>query len=84
MSREIVPTEPKRVRSFALFFKNYMSISTLIVAALPVPVTSLDLIPTFAAQTKLFSVYTSPNTAAGYKQRGFELGFEEIFRRCSR
>jgi hypothetical protein len=59
MSAAIEPTEPKRVRSFALFFKNYMSISTLIVAALPVPVTSLGLIPTFAAQTKLFSVYSS-------------------------
>ena len=59
MSTVIEPTEPKRVRSFALFFKNYMSISTLIVAALPVPVTSLGFIPTFAAQTKLFSVYTS-------------------------
>lgn len=59
MSTAIEPTEPKRVRSFALFFKNYMSISTLVVAALPVPVTSLGFIPTFAAQTKLFSVYTS-------------------------
>jgi len=53
------PTDPKRVRSFALFFKNYMNISTLIVAALPVPVTSLGFIPTFAVQTKLLSVYTS-------------------------
>jgi len=53
------PTDPKRVRSFAIFFKNYMSISTLIVAALPVPVTSMGLIPTFAVQTKLLSVYTS-------------------------
>jgi hypothetical protein len=53
------PTNPKRVRSFAIFFKNYMSISTLVVAALPVPVTSLGFIPTFAAQKNLLSVYTS-------------------------
>src|SRR5690348_6082893 len=53
------PTNPKRVRSFAIFFKNYMSVSTLVVAALPVPVTSLGFIPTFAAQKNLLSVYTS-------------------------
>lgn len=57
--RPTEPTDPRRVRSFAIFFKNYMSISTLVVAALPVPVTSLHIIPTFAAQTSLLSVYTS-------------------------
>ena len=55
---ERLPTDPKRVKAFALFFKRYMSISTLIVASLPIPVTSLGLIPTFSAQTKLLSVYT--------------------------
>jgi len=35
-----------------------MSISAIVVAALPIPVTSLGLIPTFSAQTKLLSVYT--------------------------
>lgn len=58
-SAESEPTDPKRVRAFAEFFKRYMSISTLVIAALPIPVTSLDLIPTFAKQTKIFSVYTS-------------------------
>lgn len=58
-SAESEPTDPKRVRAFAEFFKRYMSISTLVIAALPIPVTSLNLIPTFTAQTKILSVYTS-------------------------
>jgi hypothetical protein len=53
------PISPRRVISFAKFFKNYMSISTIVTAALPIPVTSFGLIPTFHAQTKLLSVYTS-------------------------
>ena len=51
--------EPSRVRQFLTFFKNYMSLSSLVVAALPIPVTMLGFIPTYAAQTKLLSVYTS-------------------------
>jgi hypothetical protein len=58
-TRAAEPTDPRRVRAFALFFKRYMSISTLVIAALPIPVTSLKLIPTFSAQSKLFSIYTS-------------------------
>lgn len=57
-SRAVEPTDPVRVKAFALFFKRYMSISTVVVAALPIPVTSFGLIPTFSAQTKLLSVYT--------------------------
>ena len=53
------PEDPKRIRTFALFFKRYMSISALVVAALPIPVTSLNLIPTFGIHTKPLSVYTS-------------------------
>jgi hypothetical protein len=56
---EQTPIDPKRVRAFAIFFKRYMNISSLVVASLPIPVTSLGLIPTFSAQTKLLSVYTS-------------------------
>jgi len=55
---EASPVDPKRVRAFAVFFKRYMSISTLVVASLPIPVTALGLIPTFSAQTKLLSIYT--------------------------
>jgi hypothetical protein len=51
--------EPKRVKTFARFFKNYMSVSSLVVAALPIPVTAFKLIPTYTAQTSLLSVYTS-------------------------
>ncbi len=36
-----------------------MSVSSIVVAALPIPVTSFGLIPTFKAQTKFLSVYTS-------------------------
>ena len=56
---ENLPTNPKRIKTFATFFKNYMSLSSLVVAALPVPVTSFSLIPTFKTQTRYFSVYTS-------------------------
>lgn len=54
-----VPKEPERVKQFAAFFKNYMSIWSLVVAALPIPVTMLDFIPTYSAHTKTFSLYTS-------------------------
>jgi len=43
---------------FAIFFKRYMSVSTLVVASLPIPVTAFQLVPTFKAQTRLLSVYT--------------------------
>jgi hypothetical protein len=57
-SEENEPVSPKRLITFAKFFKNYMSVSTIVVAALPIPVTAWELIPTFKAQTKLLSVYT--------------------------
>jgi hypothetical protein len=50
---------PERVRRFATYFKNYMGISTIVTAALPIPVTVLNLIPMFESQRRLFSVYTS-------------------------
>ena len=51
--------QPTRVRSFAIFFKNYMSVSSLVTAALPIPVTAFGLIPTFAAHTRFLATYTS-------------------------
>jgi hypothetical protein len=48
-----------RIRRFLIFFKGYMSLSALVVAALPVPVTVLQLIPTYSAHRNLLSVYTS-------------------------
>jgi hypothetical protein len=53
------PPEPRRVKEFAEFFKRYMSISSVVAAALPIPVTAAGLIPTFAVQTSYLSTYTS-------------------------
>ena len=53
------PTQASRVRTFATFFKSYMSVWTLVVAALPIPVGAFKLIPTFDAQRSYLSVYTS-------------------------
>jgi hypothetical protein len=55
----IVSARPTRVESFAKFFKNYMSISAVVAAALPIPVTSFKLIPTYRAHTSLLATYTS-------------------------
>ena len=51
--------EPRRVRQFAHFFKRYMSISSVVAAALPIPVTAVGLIPTFSAQTSYLATYTA-------------------------
>jgi len=52
-------SRPSRVESFVLFFRAYMNLASVVVAALPIPVTTLGLIPTFSAQTYLLSTYTS-------------------------
>jgi len=59
MVREPEPTDPRRVKAFARFFKSYMSVSTIVVAALPIPITKLGAIPTYAAQTGSLATYTS-------------------------
>lgn len=51
--------EPQRVQAFARFFKDYMSVSSVVAASLPIPVTALQFIPTYSAQTKFLSVYSS-------------------------
>ena|SRR5215831_1829714 len=56
---ETLPTDPRRVRAFARFFKNYMSVSSVILAALPIPIAKLNLLPTFADQTNVLLTYTS-------------------------
>jgi hypothetical protein len=53
------PTQASRVIGFATFFKSYMSVWTLVVAALPIPVGLFKLIPSFEAQRSYLSVYTS-------------------------
>jgi hypothetical protein len=52
-------TEASRFKGFATFFKNYMSISAIVLAAIPIPVTQARLIPTFKAQQGMLSVYSS-------------------------
>src|SRR4051794_10613179 len=56
--RDVPPEDAKRIKSFARFFKSYMSVSAILVAALPIPVTSFKLLPVFEAQQKILSVYT--------------------------
>jgi len=48
-----------RIAGFARFFKSYMSVSAIVAAAVPIPVASLKLIPTYAAQRGYLSVYSS-------------------------
>jgi len=59
MPQETLPTDPRRVRAFANFFKNYMSVSSVVVAALPIPVTAFGALPTFADHKAALSTYTS-------------------------
>ncbi len=56
---EVQPTDPTRLKGFATFFKNYMSVSTIVVAAAPIPVGSLHLIPTFDAHRGLIMTLSS-------------------------
>ena len=56
---ETLPTDPRRVKAFASFFKNYMSVSSLVVAALPIPVTAFNALPTFADHKAPLATYTS-------------------------
>ncbi len=57
--RREAPSRPSRVESFVQFFRAYMNLASVVVAALPIPVTTLGLIPTYSAQTYLLSTYTS-------------------------
>lgn len=48
-----------RIKQFAQFFQGYMSVASIVAASLPLPLAAFHVIPTYAAQTKHFSVYTS-------------------------
>jgi hypothetical protein len=48
-----------RLQAFAKFFKAYMGTASLVTASLPIPVAAFHLIPTYAAQEKFLSTYTS-------------------------
>ncbi|HEX8711304.1 MAG TPA: hypothetical protein VF730_05475 [Terracidiphilus sp.] len=49
----------QRIRKFGKFFTGYMGTASLVTAALPIPVASLNLIPTYASQTKFLNTYAS-------------------------
>jgi MFS family permease len=51
--------ENQTIRTFGRFFTGYMGTASLVTAALPIPVTSLHLIPAFASQEKFMNTYTS-------------------------
>lgn len=48
-----------RIRVFANFFKSYMSVSAVVVAAIPIPVSAWKMIPLYAEQRKFLMVYSS-------------------------
>jgi hypothetical protein len=50
---------PPRILAFARFFKRYMSVSAVVVAALPIPIAELGAIPIFASQKAELATYTS-------------------------
>ena len=58
-THEAVPHEPVRFAAFAQFFKAYMGTASVVTASLPIPLAAFHLIPTYAAQEKFLSTYTS-------------------------
>ena len=55
----IAPPKPTRLAGFASFFKRYMSVSTIVAAAIPIPVAGWKLIPIYAQQRGFLTVYAS-------------------------
>jgi len=53
-----LPTNPERLKSFANFFKGYMSVSSIVTASLPIPITAFKLLPIFQEHLGLLSTYT--------------------------
>jgi hypothetical protein len=56
---ESITNEGQRIQKFGRFFTGYMGTASLVTAALPIPVSSLRLIPAFASQEKFMNTYTS-------------------------
>jgi hypothetical protein len=52
-------SKPTRLAGFANFFKGYMSVSTVVAASIPIPITSWKLIPIYAQQRGFLTVYAS-------------------------
>jgi hypothetical protein len=53
------PNKTTRLAVFANFFKGYMSVSTVVAASIPIPVTNWKLIPIYAQQRGFLTVYSS-------------------------
>lgn len=51
--------KPTRLAGFANFFKGYMSVATVVAAALPIPITNWKMIPIYAQQRGFLTVYAS-------------------------
>ncbi|HEY1986821.1 MAG TPA: hypothetical protein VGG85_15500 [Terracidiphilus sp.] len=51
--------EKTRIATFAHFFKSYMSVSTIVAASIPIPITNWRLIPIFSQQRGFLTVYAS-------------------------
>jgi hypothetical protein len=56
---ESVEENRLRIKLFANFFKSYMSVSTVVVAAIPIPVSAWKLIPLYVQQKQFLMVYSS-------------------------
>jgi hypothetical protein len=50
---------PRRIETFANFFKSYTNVSTVVAAAAPVPVATLKLIPLYSQQKGFLTVCAS-------------------------
>lgn len=50
--------EAKRFRVFANYFKSYMSVSGIVAAALPIPITAWKVIPVYASMKGSLATYT--------------------------
>lgn len=55
----VEPHDPAQFAAFARFFKAYMGTASIVTASLPIPVAAFHLIPTYGAQEKYLSTYTS-------------------------
>lgn len=56
---QTAPPKATRLAGFAHFFKGYMSVSTVVAAAIPIPVAGWKLIPMYAQQRGFLTVYAS-------------------------
>jgi hypothetical protein len=55
----MAPDAPVHIEAFAKFFKRYMSVSSVVTASLPIPLSAMQLIPSYSQQTKFLATYTS-------------------------